>query len=125
MDRSWLLLAGLMMGVAPALYGQQLRVDRRSAVARASLGPDSGMPRATRPVPGSAASVADTTEESRRSRAGAAGLGFLAGAAGGLVVAYFVDQSRDSGDGRLENYLGIPLAMGTVTFMSVFIGRGD
>ena len=56
---------------------------------------------------------------------GAAGLGFLAGAAAGLVVAYIVDQSRSSGDGRLENYLGIPLALGTVTFLTVFIAMGD
>jgi hypothetical protein len=36
-----------------------------------------------------------------------------------------VDQSRSSGEGRFENYLGIPLALGTVTFMTVFIAMGD
>jgi hypothetical protein len=73
----------------------------------------------------SAVAVPDSTVGSRRSRVGAAGLGFLAGAAAGLVVAYIVDQSRSSGDGRLENYLGIPLALGTVTFLTVFIAMGD
>jgi hypothetical protein len=62
---------------------------------------------------------------SRRSRVGAAGLGFLAGAAAGLAVAYFVDQSRSSGEGRLENYIAIPLALGTVSFMTVFVAMGE
>lgn len=109
MCRFWLLVTGLMVGVPPAMHGQQLRMPLESASWR---------------LP-SSVTVPDTTAEPRRSRAGAAGLGFLAGAAAGVVVAYFVDQSRSSGEGRLENYLGIPLALGTVTFMTVFIAMGD
>jgi hypothetical protein len=59
----------------------------------------------------------------RRSRLGAAGLGFLAGAGAGLVLAYFVN--RNKGEGRLENYIGIPLVVGTFTFATVFVAMGD
>ena len=124
MRRSWLLVTGLMVGVPPAVHGQQLRMSPSSAAVRASLRPAHPVESASRLTP-SAVPVPDSTVGPRRSRVGAAGLGFLAGAAAGVVVAYFVDQSRSSGEGRLENYLGIPLALGTVTFMTVFIAMGD
>ena len=124
MSRSWLFVAGLMVGVSPAAQGQQLRMSPTSAAVRASWRPAHPVESASRLIP-SAVTVPDTAAGPRRSRVGAAGLGFLAGAGAGLVVAYFVDQSRSNGDGRLENYLGIPLALGTVTFMTVFIAMGD
>ena len=125
MRRSWLLVTGLMVGVPPAVHGQQLRMSPSSAAVRASLRPVHPVAQSALRLTPSAVPVPDSTLGPRRSRVGAAGLGFLAGAAAGVVVAYFVDQSRSSGEGRLENYLGIPLALGTVTFMTVFIAMGD
>jgi hypothetical protein len=102
----WLLLSGLAIGPTAPLRAQGLRIDPAAAAARGALRP-ADFPTPTIP------------------RFAAAGLGFLAGAAAGLGVAYFVDQSRSSGEGRLENYIAIPLALGAVTFMTVFVAMGD
>jgi hypothetical protein len=67
---------------------------------------------------------ADTTVH-RRSRLGAAALGFLAGAATGLVIAHIVNQNQNMGEGKLENYFGIPLALGVFTFATIFVAMGD
>lgn len=61
----------------------------------------------------------------RRSPGGTAALGFLAGAAAGLVIAHFVNEKQRTGEGKLENYLGIPLGLGVFTAATVFVAMGD
>jgi ABC-type Fe3+ transport system permease subunit len=123
--RCWLLLLGVALGATTSLQGQGLRVDPVSAAARAVLRPaDVPTSPFLRP-PGASRIADDTVGRKHRSRLGTAGLGFLAGAATGMVVAYLVDRTKDTGDGRLENYIAIPLALGTVTFMTVFVAMGD
>jgi hypothetical protein len=56
---------------------------------------------------------------------GPAALGFLAGAAAGLVIAQVVNETQRTGEGKLENYIGIPLGLGLVTFFTVFVALGD
>ncbi len=123
MHNRWLLSAGLAIGVATSLQAQGLRIDPAAVRSRAALRLADSPAAVSRSVelrlPG------DTRPRAHRSRLTSAGLGFVAGAAAGLVVAYFVDRTRSTGDGRLENYLAIPLALGTVTFMTVFVALGD
>lgn len=61
----------------------------------------------------------------RRSRLGTAALGFLGGAGVGLVIAHIVNNGKRTGEGKLENYIGIPLALGAFTFMTVYVALGD
>ena len=125
MDRRWLLLTGLTLAASAPLRGQGLRVDRSAVAARAALRlPDQPLSAPLR-LPGAWGIIGDTISRPHRSRVGTAALGLLAGAAAGVVVAYFVDRSRDSGEGRLENYIAIPLAIGAVTFMTVYVAAGD
>jgi ABC-type Fe3+ transport system permease subunit len=125
MYRRWLLLSGLSVVASAPLHGQALRVEPSVAAARAALRPSDQPLTAPLRSPGAWGIAGDTIDRPHRSRLGTAGLGFLAGAAAGVVVAYFVDRSRDSGEGRLENYIAIPLALGAVTFMTVFVAMGD
>jgi hypothetical protein len=60
--------------------------------------------------------VADS-QPPRRFRRGA--IGFLLGASTGVAVAYLVN--RGNGEGRLENYFGIPLGLGIVGFVAGFV----
>jgi hypothetical protein len=41
------------------------------------------------------------------------------------VAAYVVDRTTSRGEGTLENYIAIPLALGVATFMTVFVAMGD
>ncbi|HET6576874.1 MAG TPA: hypothetical protein VFG66_01025 [Gemmatimonadales bacterium] len=125
MYRHWLLLSGLTIAASAPLHGQGLRIDPSAVAARAALRPSDQAAAAPQRPSGAWGIAGDTISRPHRSRLGTAGLGFLAGAAAGVVVAYFVDRSGDSGEGRLENYLGIPLALGVVTFMTVFVAMGD
>lgn len=59
------------------------------------------------------AAVVDS-QPPRRFRRGA--IGFLLGASTGVAVAYLVN--RGNGEGRLENYLGIPFGLGIVGFVA-------
>jgi hypothetical protein len=121
----WILLAGLALGAAPTVRAQGLRADSASAAARAALRP-AELPAEIARRPGTAdAAVFDSTAGLHRNRVGTAALGFVAGAAAGVVIAYLVDRGRSSGDGRLENYIAIPLALGTATFMTVFVALGN
>ena len=67
---------------------------------------------------------ADSVPRPHRSRGAATALGFLAGAAGGLVLAHVVNQ-RHQGDGRLETYLAVPPMLGLFAAATVFIATGD
>ncbi|MBA3343855.1 MAG: hypothetical protein H0T44_00935 [Gemmatimonadales bacterium] len=57
--------------------------------------------------------------------AGATVLAFFAGAGAGLVIAHIVNANQDTGEGKLENYLAIPLGLGGFTAMTVFVAMGD
>ena len=59
------------------------------------------------------AAVVDS-QPPRRFRRGAIGL--LLGASTGVAVAYLVNRGK--GEGRLENYLGIPFGLGVVGFVA-------
>lgn len=124
MYRHWLLLSGLTIAASAPLHGQGLRIDPSAAAARAALRLSDQAVTTPRRPPGAWRISGDTISRPHRSRLGTAGLGFLAGAAAGVVVAYFVDRSS-SGEGRLENAIAIPLALGVVTFMTVFVAMGD
>jgi hypothetical protein len=125
MHSHWLLLTGLLLGTSVSLHAQGLRVNPTTAAARAALRP-ADLPASTIPRFATARiTPGDTIARPHRSRAGPSGLGFLAGAAAGLLVAYVVDQTKSTGEGRLENYIAIPLALGAVTFMTVFVALGD
>ena len=109
-----------MFGVALSLAAQQIAVDRGSAIARFALKP--------RP-PGAGVqsprlSVADTARRGL-SRGEATGLGFLAGAGVGLVIAHIVNERQRTGEGKLENYIGIPIGLGLFTAVTVFVAMGD
>jgi hypothetical protein len=119
----WLLSAGLAIGMATSLQAQGLRIDPGTVRSRAALRSADLPARPSRPV--ALRIPSDTTARPHRSRLASVGLGFAAGAAAGLVVAYIVDRTQRTGDGRLENYLAIPLALGTATFMTVFVALGD
>jgi hypothetical protein len=60
----------------------------------------------------------------RRSRFGSAALGFLVGAGVGLMIAHIVNENQRTGEGRLENYIGIPLGLGLFTFFTIFVAKG-
>jgi hypothetical protein len=111
------MVAGLLLGNGPPLRGQSIAVDSATAAAAEGLRPTKASTEGV-PIP----PAADTTAH-RRSRLGTASLGFLAGAGAGLVLAHFVN--RNKGEGRLENYIGIPLFVGTFTFATVFVAMGD
>ena len=109
MQAHWLLLTGVLWGGFAPLRAQGLRADSTAAAARAALRPVAPPPGT---IPWSSAATKAPADSTARPHAG-------------LVLAYFVDQSRDSGEGRLENYIAIPLALGAVTFMTVYVATGD
>jgi hypothetical protein len=112
-----MMVAGLLLGNSQSLSGQGIAVDSATAAAAERLRPTQTS------TDGVAVPPATDTTTHRRSRLGTASLGFLAGAGAGLVLAYFVN--RNKGEGRLENYIGIPLVVGTFTFATVFVAMGD
>lgn len=111
------MMAALLLGLPGSLVGQSVAVDSATAATTASLRPDDDSLRVSQETP------ADSVLR-RRSRVGPAALGFLAGAGAGLIIAHIVNQSQD-GEGKLENYIGIPLALGVFTFMTVLVALGD
>jgi hypothetical protein len=119
MRPSWLVIGGLLLGGPSSLAAQQLRLDPATVLARAALRSD--LPEAVARAP--MLITADTTVQPRRSRAEAAALGFLAGAAAGLVVAHVVNHNRS--EGRLENYIGIPLGLGVFAAATVLVATAD
>jgi hypothetical protein len=56
---------------------------------------------------------------------GSAAVGFLIGAGVGLVVAHIVNETQRTGEGKLENYIGLPLVVGAFTFFTIFVAMGD
>ena len=112
-----MMVAGLLHGNSQVLSGQSIAVDSATAAAAERLHPTQVSSDGVALPP-----VADTTTH-RRSRLGTASLGFLAGAGAGLVLAYFVNRNKR--EGRLENYIGIPLFVGTFTFATVFVAMGN
>jgi hypothetical protein len=112
-----MIVTGLLLGNSPSLSGQSIAIDSATAAAAKGLRPSQVWTDRVHIPP-----AADTTTH-RRSQLGTASLGFLAGAGAGLVLAYFVN--RNKGEGRLENYIGIPLFFGTFTFAMVFVAMGD
>jgi hypothetical protein len=56
---------------------------------------------------------------------GSAAVGFLIGAGVGLVVAHIVNETQRTGEGKLENYIGLPLVLGSFTYFTIFVAMGD
>lgn len=110
--------AMLVLGHPGAVACQSIGIDSANAAATAALRPNDDTTRMGKETP------ADSTLR-RRSRVGTAALGFLAGAGAGLIIAHIVNQSQDHGEGRLENYFGIPFGLGLFTFATVFVALGD
>jgi hypothetical protein len=110
----------LAVGTAQPLFSQSITVDSASTAYRGRL-------RVPAPHPDSTAarSASPDTVGQQRSRLGPAVLGFLAGAGAGFVIAHVINENQRTGEGRLENYIGIPLVLGLVTFFTVFIAKGD
>ena len=113
-------MGGLLLGVAPTLIAQEIAVDSGSAVTRLGLTP---LPEGAKVPPSPRISMDNAAPH--RSRGGSAAIGFLAGAAAGLVIAHFVNENQRTGEGKLENYLGIPFGLGVFTAATVFVAMGD
>ena len=109
MHAHWLLPTSVLWGGFAPLHAQGLRADPTAAAARAALRPVAPPPGT---IPWSSAATKAPADSTARPHAG-------------LVLAYFVDQSREGGEGRLENYIAIRLALGAVTFMTVYVATGD
>lgn len=109
----------LLLGAVPSLAAQRIAVDSQTVTARFALmspTPEAGLVHTLR-MP------ADSAGRHHMSQGAATGLGFLAGAAAGLVIAHFVNQNVS--EGKLENYFGIPLALGVFTAATVFVATDD
>jgi hypothetical protein len=107
-----------VLGHPGAAAGQNIGIDSANAAATAALRPNDDSTAAGKEIP------ADSTLR-RRTRVGTAALGFLAGAGAGLIIAHIVNQTQDPGEGKLENYFGIPFGLGLFTFATVFVALGD
>lgn len=118
MRRITWVIAIMVLGYPAPLPAQEIGIDSASAAATAALRPSQDSTESDQKIP------ADSTLQ-RRSRLGPAALGFLAGAGAGLIIAHIVNQTQDRGDGKLELYFGLPLALGLFTFATVFVALGD
>ena len=111
-------IGGALLASPVCLSAQVLQVDPASVAARAVL---SSAP--SHVVPAQFQAAPDSLHRPRLSRGAATALGFVGGAAAGLVIAHIVNQSH-VGEGQLENYFGIPLGLGVFTAATVFVAMG-
>ena len=113
----WIVATVCLLGSPASLLAQGTGVDSASAAATESL----------RPKPDSITPGQESRDSAlrRNSQLETALLGFLAGAAAGLVIAHIVNQTRDGGNDKLETYLALPPVLGLFTFATVFIALDD
>ena len=41
------------------------------------------------------------------------------------MIAHIVNERQRTGEGKLENYIGIPIGLGLFTAVTVFVAMGD